>query len=81
MTDTPSHQTQNYVAPQFRREWDGSLYSTGLLDRYYGKSPEPRWRPGGAEGDQVRIPAVTQSEINEYMAGYADTSYGEKDWG
>lgn len=75
MTDTPSHHTKNYVAPQFRRERNGSLYLTGALDCYYGEPPTPRWRPGGTDGDRLRIPAETESEIKEYMEGYKVCGY------
>lgn len=84
MTETPSHHTKNYIAPQFNREWYGSLYSCGESDRYYGKLPEPRWRPAagtGGKDEAIRIPATTQSEINEYMEGYKSERYGQKDWG
>ena len=54
----------------------GAAWDRGATDSYYSRRPRPHHRLGDAE---VTEPNMSQSEIEEYRAGYAwNERYGDK---
>jgi hypothetical protein len=63
----------------------GSPYDRGLADYYYRRPMDPHYYPNGT-GYEPRIDpshGMTDEEVREYLAGYADGEmYGDqKDYG
>jgi hypothetical protein len=67
--------------PQFNRKQHGGLFDRGRADSYYGRARDPHYWPEGT-GHGTMIDELTQSEIQEYLAGYDyNEQYGDrKNW-
>lgn len=62
---------------------DGSPYSRGVADGYYGRpfNPHKLVDNGKGNGGRASMKLTDPSEIAEYKAGYNDDSFGSKDYG
>jgi len=62
----------------------GSPFDRGGADFYYHRPPEPHyWASGTGHGIKTTEEQMTNAEIAEYNAGFAEAAdYGDqKDWG
>jgi len=58
------------------RRWHGSPYDRGAADSFYGRPRRPHYsRPvGGGMSRLISVYEMTEQEIKEYNAGYADNN-------
>ena len=56
----------------------GSPFDRGAADSYYGRGQQPHWYPNGT-GNEPRITALSDEELDAYYAGYAyNERFGDK---
>ena len=58
----------------------GSPYDRGVADGYYGRPATPHKYAQTPGGTAIRVKLTDPKEIEQYMAGYKDDSYGSKEY-
>ena len=58
----------------------GSPYDRGVADGYYGRPATPHKYAQTPGGTAIRVKLTDPKEIEQYMSGYKDDSYGSKEY-
>lgn len=59
----------------------GGAYDRGGADAWYGRPREPHYYVGATYAStRIDTQDMSMEEIEDYMAGYDDTPFGQKDW-
>ena len=63
--------------PQHRH---GSPYDRGSADAWYGREPNPHYYLGATYRSEKVIVTEGSAAYYQYMAGYKDTPFAQKEW-
>ena len=61
-------------------ERHGGPYDRGSADAYYGREPNPHYFLGDTYASERVIVTEGSAAYAAYMAGYAQTPFGQKEW-
>lgn len=59
----------------------GGAYDRGSADAWYGREVNPHYFTGSTyQSTKIEEVDMSEEEIAAYMAGYNETTFGQKEW-